>query len=119
MSPSLYQPGAAEDGEYLLQIGVTSEQLDAETRAPMAITLVLDTSGSMEGRSMDMLKESAMAIAASLRAGDIISIVTWATDNQVRLERHVVAGPNDATLVAEIEALEPGGSTQALPVVSA
>ena len=111
VSPSLYQPTADDDGEYLLQIGVTSEQLDAETRAPMAITLVLDTTGSMEGRSMDMLKESSMAIAASLREGDIISIVTWATDNQVRLERHVVAGPNDPTLLAELEALEPGGST--------
>ncbi|MEM7153757.1 MAG: VWA domain-containing protein [Myxococcota bacterium] len=111
VSPSLHQPDADEDGEYLLQIGVSSELLDEQTRAPMAITLVLDTSGSMEGRSMDMLKESSMAIAASLREGDTISIVTWATDNQVRLERHEVTGPDDPTLLAEIEALEPGGST--------
>ncbi|MCH9684090.1 MAG: hypothetical protein K0V04_21835, partial [Deltaproteobacteria bacterium] len=63
------------------------------------------------GIAMDMLKESSLAIASSLREGDVVSLVTWSTDDAVILGGHVVDGPDDSTLVAEIEAIEAGGGT--------
>lgn len=99
------------EGEYTLQIGVSSEAVVTENRAPMNITLVLDESGSMGGHAMDMLKETCRAIAASLKVGDTVSMVTWDTSNALVLGGYQVDGPNDATLLAEIEALEAGGGT--------
>jgi len=98
-------------GVYTMQIAVTSEQVNEATRQPMSITLVLDESGSMGGRAMDMQKASCRAIASSLQEGDKVSIVTWDTENQTVLAAHEVQGPNDATLLSAIESLEAGGGT--------
>lgn len=111
VTPSLHRPLDAADGEYLLQIGISSEQLTAEQRAPMNITLVLDTSGSMAGTPMEMLQQTCYAIAASLKDGDTISMVTWSTDDAVVLGGYHVTGPNDATLLGTIDQLEAGGGT--------
>ncbi|MEM9453059.1 MAG: VWA domain-containing protein [Myxococcota bacterium] len=109
--PSLMVPKGAEDGEYTLQIAVSSEQVTPADRAPMNVTLVLDTSGSMQGHPMRMLQATGRAIAGSLDEGDIISIVTWDTENQEILAGHAVQGPDDPTLLAAIDALEAGGGT--------
>ncbi len=100
-----------DEGEYTLQIGVSSPALSNDARELMNVTLVLDTSGSMDGKPMDMLKASCRAIAGSLREGDIISMVVWDTSNAVILESHEVSGPDDSTLMAAINALSAGGGT--------
>jgi len=111
VTPSLLQPAEADDGEFLLQVGVSSERVTDETRAPINLTLVLDTSGSMAGDAMDALTESCRAIAASLRAGDTISIVTWSTDDSLVLSGYEVTGPDDPIVLAEIEGLEAQGGS--------
>lgn len=100
-----------ESGEYVMQIGVASEDITNENRDPIAITLVLDTSGSMAGVAMDMLKESCTAIAASLKEGDTISMVTWSTENATVLGGYSVMGPNDTTVLGKCDELEAGGGT--------
>ncbi len=111
LASSLMQPSGAPDGDYLLQIGVSSEWLTPETRAPVNITLVLDTSGSMAGTAMTMLEETCTAIAGSLQEGDTISMVTWNTDNAIALGGLQVSGPNDPTLLSKIAELEASGGT--------
>ncbi|HRI08817.1 MAG TPA: VWA domain-containing protein, partial [Nannocystaceae bacterium] len=111
VTPELLQVEGAPEGEYVLQIGVSSPALDNAARPPMNITLVLDESGSMSGTPMDMEKESCRAIAASLKAGDVVSMVGWDTQNAVKLAGYKVAGPNDPNLLAKIEGLEAGGGT--------
>ena len=110
VTPTLARDPDDPTGEYLLQIGVSSEAM-GEDRPPINLALVLDTSGSMEGTSMDMLKESCRVIARSLQAGDSISMVTWNTENLVILEGRTVEGPDDAELLAAIEALSASGGT--------
>ena len=111
VTPSLYRDDTMEPGQYVLQIGVSSETIAPAERAPMNITLVLDRSGSMSGHPMDMLKATCSALLGSLRAGDIVSMVTWDTTNNVVLTGHEVSGPNDATVLAELDAIEAGGGT--------
>ena len=108
---ALAQPEDAAAGEFLLQVGVSSELVDAQARAPINVTLVLDTSGSMEGDAMDMLKETCHALAASLLPGDVVSIVTWNTENAVVLGGHAVSGPDDPELLAKIDGLSASGGT--------
>jgi Ca-activated chloride channel family protein len=100
-----------DESQFYLQIGVGSEAVTNEQRAPLNLTLVLDESGSMSGQPIDMLKESCRAIAASLREGDILSMVTWDTGNAVRLAGYEVSGPNDPKVVDLIEEISAGGGT--------
>ncbi|MCA9688126.1 MAG: VWA domain-containing protein [Nannocystaceae bacterium] len=97
--------------QYIMQIGVGSESMTNEQRPPMNVTLVLDESGSMKGEPMAMLKESCRAIAASLKEGDNVSVVTWDTENAVRLAGYQVEGPDDPMLLDVIEAITAGGGT--------
>ncbi|MBW2454381.1 MAG: VWA domain-containing protein [Deltaproteobacteria bacterium] len=101
---------ATEAGHYDLQIAVRS--FDAvQPRRPMTITFVLDTSGSMGGPAIERERAVVKAIAASLADGDVVSMVTWNTSNNVEMSGHVVSGPNDSTLVAAANALSANGGT--------
>ncbi len=102
---------ASIPGEYMLQIGVASEAMTNATRPPMNLTFVLDTSGSMEGQAMAMMKASCRVIAGQLDEGDVVSMVTWNTENSVVLANHLVQGPDDAAVLAAVEALWADGGT--------
>lgn len=106
---ALLEPADAPAGELVVQVGVSSETITAETRAPLSVTLVLDTSGSMEGPAIAMLKETCYALASSLQEGDVISMVTWSTEHAVLLASHEVKGPDDPVLLASIDALAASG----------
>ena len=96
------------DGEYRMQIAVSSESMTQAQRPPMNITLVLDTSGSMSGKPMQNMVDTAEAIAASLQQGDIVSLLEWDTDTSYKLAGYTVSGPNDETLLEKIGELEAG-----------
>jgi len=97
-----------EDDELVLQVGVQSAPQPARRRV---ITLVLDTSGSMSGSPIERLRESCLALASQLRAGDVVSIVEWNTARTVPLEALEVSGPDDPRLLAAIRAVDSGGGT--------
>src|SRR5262249_13799114 len=92
------------------QIGVRSWDA-AKPRRASTFTFVLDTSGSMSGSSIEREKAAVKAIAKSLQAGDIVNMVTWNTSNSVKLDGHVVSGPNDASVVQQADALFADGGT--------
>src|SRR5690606_8008244 len=75
------------------------------------VTLVLDTSGSMAGRPIELLEQTCLAIASQLREGDTVSVVEWDTENVWTLGGYPVTGPNDSTLIDVIDSLEAGGGT--------
>jgi Ca-activated chloride channel family protein len=108
---ALAVPDDETTGEWLLQIGVSSELIDVDHRPPMNLTFVLDTSGSMEGEPLELLQASCRAVAHSLREGDVISMVTWNTENNVVLSSHPVAGPDDPALLAAIAQVYADGGT--------
>lgn len=98
-------------GLYALQIGVKSPAVSNASRRRVNLTLVLDTSGSMSGDPIDLEREVVRAIASSLRAGDIVSMVEWDTARSIRLSGHHVFGPGDPVLLAEATSLTSGGGT--------
>src|SRR5690606_738019 len=100
-----------EHPRWALQIAVTSEAMAASERPPMNVTLVLDTSGSMSGKSIDLLKATSEAIAGSLRTGDTVSMVEWDTQNTWSLANHPVSGPDDQKLLRAIRRLDANGGT--------
>jgi Ca-activated chloride channel family protein len=102
---------AADEESYDLQIGVRAADLDDGDRRPLNITLSIDTSGSMGGTPIQRVKQCCVALASSLRAGDVVSMVTWNTTQSTVLQSHAVQSANDATLIGECNSLTAGGST--------
>jgi len=100
----------ASDGSYELQIGVASNAAP-KPRRPMQLTFVLDTSGSMGGDPINLERHVVKAIAGQLAQGDVVSAVTWNTQNAVMLDSYAVSGPNDAKIVALANSLVSGGGT--------
>ncbi len=98
----------AADGKYHLQIGVQSFGV---ARPQMALTFVVDTSGSLVGEGMAREREAIRAMAKQLRQGDHVSFVKWSNKDSVLLSDHVVTGPSDATILDAIDALQPGGGS--------
>ncbi len=97
--------------EYILQIGVASETVSDADRAPINLTLSLDQSGSMAGLPIEMLRKSCEVMAGKLRAGDKVSVVTWDTENTIKLAGYEVDGPNDSVLLDVIDNISADGGT--------
>ena len=103
---------ADENGSYTLQIGVQSEApASREQRRRLNITFVLDTSGSMAGEPIELLRAAVRAVAHNLKSGDVVSMVTWNVDQRVVLENRTVEGPDDPMVVAAASAMEASGGT--------
>jgi Ca-activated chloride channel family protein len=96
-------------GSYELQIGAQSAP--AQVRRPVTLTLVLDTSGSMGGDPIALLKESVHAMVGQLQPGDIVSITTWNTQTNIVLDGHQATGPGDPAILQAVDALDAGGGT--------
>lgn len=99
------------NGELSFQVALQSEARDPAHRAPLNLTFVLDTSGSMGGQPIALEKAAVLAVASALRAGDIVSMVTWSVTQDSVLSGHVVTGPNDPVVVAAANGIEAGGGT--------
>ncbi len=99
------------DETYDFQIAVQAPSLSNAARRPVSLTLSLDTSGSMGGHPIDMVRQSCLAIAGSLKMGDIVSAVIWDTAQNTLLNSHAVSGPNDATLVSMCNGITASGGT--------
>ncbi len=100
-----------DSGLYALQVAVASERMDPASRVPMNLTLVLDTSGSMSGRPIELERDVVRSIASQLEDGDVVSAVEWDTSRSIRLDSHEVTGPDDPAVLHMAAALESGGGT--------
>jgi Ca-activated chloride channel homolog len=54
-----------------------------EARAPVAMVLVIDTSGSMAGRKIEDARQSAIAMLDEMQPDDMVSVVRFATQAEV------------------------------------
>ena len=96
--------------DFALQIAVSSAPAP-EARRSMNAVLVLDTSGSMDGTPIQLERAAVRALAGALQAGDVLSAVTWNTEQTPVMDGYVVTGPNDPTVLAMADALAAGGGT--------
>ncbi|MDP9331867.1 MAG: VWA domain-containing protein [Actinomycetota bacterium] len=77
-------------------------------RAPLHLALVIDRSGSMAGRSLDVAKDCAEFLARHLQSNDELAVVTY--DDTVDLVLPL-APAKPVAAHAAIAAIAPGGST--------
>lgn len=100
----------ADDGTQLVRVGVTAREVAKEDRPDAHITLVVDTSGSMDIRERLGLVRSTLALLAlELRDTDTVSVVTYSDTSSVLLPPTPAAEAE--RIVDVIDQLVPQGST--------
>ncbi|MCP3919485.1 MAG: DUF3520 domain-containing protein [bacterium] len=109
LAPSLF---GGSERRWLLRVGVRGKVIDQTERKPLALTFVVDTSGSMrENNRLELVKHAMRLLIGELDARDSIAIVTFAKGTQVILPMTSVA--NRGVIEAAIHPLTPDGSTNA------
>lgn len=94
----------------LVTIGVKAKEIDLTNKKPSNIVLLLDVSGSMVHETKLPLLQSAFKLfVETLDENDVISIVTYASRDEVLLNG--ASGFEKTKIMAVIEDLEAGGST--------
>jgi Ca-activated chloride channel family protein len=71
--------------EEFLGVWIDLPEQHANAHVPTALTLAIDTSGSMNGEKIRHAREAAQRVIGELSDGDIVSIVTFADRGMVRL----------------------------------
>ncbi len=103
--------GEQSEGTYSLLVSAQGRVIEPGQRRPLNITFSIDTSGSMGGHSIGLVKTALKAFATVLEEGDVVSMVEWDSSTSVPLKSHVVTGPNDSRFLSAVRGLESGGST--------
>jgi Ca-activated chloride channel family protein len=78
---------------------------------PTALTLTIDTSGSMLGAKMDHAREAAKRLVQELEDGDVLSVVTFADGARLRVAPTVIDARSRRTALAVIDELTADGGT--------
>ena len=100
------------DGETYVGVWIDAPELaGVATRPPMALSLVVDTSGSMSGAKIQNARIAASWLLESLHDGDIVSV--YAFDNMVReIASPTVVGQNTRPMLMQtVNSLHAGGGT--------
>ena len=111
VEPTAGLVAANATGDLGLDVKITTRALPDAQRPPLDLALVLDTSGSMEGASIDAVRAAATDLVAKLRDGDRISIVAFGSHPQVVLPNTAVSAVTRVTVARAIGQLAARGTT--------
>jgi len=87
-------------------------------RAPLAIAVVLDTSGSMGGEKIEEAKRSAIRLIGEMRDDDEIAFVRYASDTEI-VQPLARVGVVRQELVRRVSMLQASGGTNIPPALDA
>lgn len=74
---------AAQRSEVVARLRIGTRAIDPTRRPRVNLALVVDTSGSMEGRALEDARAATLAMVGALRDGDRLAVVTF--DTQARM----------------------------------
>ena len=95
---------------HLMRIGIHGYEVPPEALPSSNLVFLVDVSGSMQSTDkLPLLKQALSMLTRKLDANDTISMVVYAGSSGVVLDS--VSGNQDATILAALQQLEAGGST--------
>ncbi len=105
-------PSPNRHGYHVLHLGLKGFEVEPEERAPAHLVFVIDVSGSMDmDNRLGLVKRSLRLLVDQLGAGDTIGLVVYGKRGRVILQPTRVK--HRQRILATIDALRPGGSTNA------
>jgi Ca-activated chloride channel family protein len=103
---------AAPQARYLVGVGFASNIDEKKWRRdPVNLIAVVDKSGSMSGKPLELVRESLAEVAKQLRSGDQITIVLYGDRAHVHLGTTPVDRDGVGRILASISSIESSGST--------
>lgn len=101
-----------DDGETHIGVWVEAPtHVSIRERAPMAVTLVIDTSGSMAGTKIQNAKMAAASLLDTMKDGDRVSVVGFASEITEWSAPVVLNGSTRAALLGRIHQMMAAGGT--------
>jgi len=113
LAPSIFGPGGeGATDRWTLRVGVRGKVVATEERAPLALTFVIDVSGSMkEGGRLELVKHALRLLAGELKGGDSMAVITFNTEAHRIFEMQSVG--NKSALEQALYQMQPDGGTNA------
>lgn len=103
-------PSPFDEGNILVRVGVNAEEIPERERPPVALTFIVDTSGSMNGPDrLGLVKDSLAMLVDGLHRDDTVAIVVYSDDSGVVLAPTRVSDRDK--IIDAIDGLRTGGST--------
>ena len=102
---------ASTRSELGVRFRITGKAPPDARRPQLNLGLVVDTSGSMEGDSIEAVRASAKQLIGKLRDGDRVSLVTFDSTAHVVVPNVEIGPANRARILASIDQLVPRGTT--------
>jgi Ca-activated chloride channel family protein len=99
-----------QPGPVSLLIDLQATEVNGSERAPMAVAIVIDRSGSMAGDKIQKARQGAKAFAARLSDEDSLAIVTYSSDYSVDLPLTNLKGQRSRVDRVIDEILDGGGT---------
>ncbi len=109
--PTASLVAANATSELGVRVRIAARELPGAKRPPLNLGLVLDTSGSMEGKAIAELRRSARQLVEKLRPGDRVSVVTFHSRAEVLVPGTVIDAASRPRVLAAIETIRATGTT--------
>lgn len=93
------------------RLRLNTAAVDPSVRPPINVALVIDTSGSMEGRPIDDARSASLALVDAMRDGDRLAIVTFDSRAEVIFPSAVLDGHERAEARRRIGTMRARGTT--------
>jgi Ca-activated chloride channel family protein len=105
-------PFVLNDRYQVARVAIASRALPEGTRPPLALTFVIDVSGSMELETrLELVKEALLLLVAQMAPSDTLAIAVYGTDARTVLEPTPIA--ESESVRDAITSLHPEGATNA------
>lgn len=112
MQPTLlldHELAVTQSGYVVRALLTLAGQAPDDGAPPLALSIVLDRSGSMAGEKLAAARDAAATLVRRLRVQDVVSVVAY--DDEVTTVAPPATGAAQASLPNDLLAIEPRGST--------
>jgi Ca-activated chloride channel family protein len=102
---------AGATGEMLVRLRLTTNDLERAHRAPVNLSLVVDTSGSMDGEAIDAARTASLELVDALADGDFLAVVVFHSKTEVLVPSTRIDKDTREAVRAQIEQMTARGTT--------